>query len=56
MVIGIANLGATPPLSSLAHGIAEIVALVLLGLVSGAVAVIANWAVDARIDRTILGE
>jgi hypothetical protein len=56
MVIGVANLGATPPLSALAHGIAEIVALVLLGLVSGAVAVIANWAVDARIDRTILGE
>lgn len=56
MIIGIANFGSTPPMPVLAHGIAEVVALFLLGLVSGAVAVIANWAVDSRIDRAILGE
>jgi hypothetical protein len=54
MTLGLANVAAPPPLSILAHGLAEVMMLILLGLISGAVAVMANWAVEARIDRAVL--
>ncbi|ESQ80867.1 hypothetical protein [Asticcacaulis sp. YBE204] len=55
MAVGLANVKDTPPLWVLAPGGAEIMALILLGLIAGSVAVISNWAVEARIDRTVLG-
>ncbi len=54
MAIGLANVTAPVPVSVLAHGAAEVLMLIFLGLVSGSVAVIANWAVEARIDRAVL--
>jgi hypothetical protein len=42
------------PIEVLAPGLAEIAQLILLGLLSGVVAVICHWAVEARIDRTVL--
>jgi biopolymer transport protein ExbB/TolQ len=54
MSLGIANLPVTPPMNVLARGIAEAVLLVTLGLLAGSVAVIANWAVEAKIDRALL--
>ena len=35
-------------------GLAEIALLILLGLLSGVVAVVCHWAVEARIDRAVL--
>jgi len=54
MAIGLANMTTPAPLQLVAHGVAEAMLLILLGLISGAVAVIANWAVEARIDRVVL--
>src|SRR5579863_1569383 len=54
MALGIANVKVAAPLPILAHGAAEVMLLILLGLVSGSVAVAANWAVEARIDRAVL--
>ncbi len=54
MSIGLANVPSSVPVQVLAHGAAEVITLILLGLVSGSVAVITNWAVEARIDRTVL--
>ncbi len=56
MAIGLANRTGPAPLQVLAPGLAEVMLLILLGLVSGAVAVIANWAVEARIDRAVLSD
>lgn len=44
----------TPTMRVLAPGVAEIVMVVLLGLLTGVVATVANWAVEARIDRAVL--
>jgi hypothetical protein len=54
MSIGVANSPVSLPMNILAPGIAEAVLLVGLGLLAGSVAVIANWAVEAQIDRTVL--
>ena len=54
MSLGFANAPSPAPVSVLAHGYAEIMLLVVIGLMAGAVAVIANWAVEARIDRAVL--
>lgn len=54
MAIGLANVTYAVPVNVLARGAAEVLLLVGLGLLSGAVAVIANWAVEARIDRAVL--
>ncbi len=54
MSLGLANAPATPPMNVLARGFAEVVLLIALGLLAGAVAVITNWAVEARIDRAVL--
>ena len=53
--LAIANIGVQPAYPVLAPGVAEAAFLFLLGLVAGVVAVICNWAVEARIDRTVLG-
>ncbi len=42
------------PFHVVAPGLAEIALLILLGLLCGVVAVICHWAVEARIDRTVL--
>lgn len=52
--IAIANIGQQPSYPVLAPGIAEAVFLFVLGLISGVVAVICNWIVEARIDRAVL--
>lgn len=54
MAIGLANARAPVPGFVLARGGAEIMSLIVLGLLTGGVAVIANWAVEARIDRAVL--
>ena len=53
MSLGLANVGSAPP-QVLARGWAEAALVVVLGLACGLVAVIANWAVEARIDRDVL--
>ena len=55
MALGLANTPLTPPANVIAPGAAEVLMLILLGLVAGSVAVIAHWAVEARIDRAVLG-
>lgn len=51
--MAVAQVGETS-LAIWAPAIAEATLLLLLGLLSGVVAVIANWAVEARIDRALL--
>lgn len=55
MTFYLANSSAPASGAALAAGYAEAMAQVVLGLLAGAVAVIAKWAVDARIDRAVLG-
>lgn len=52
--IAIANIGQQPSYPVLAPGVAEAIFLFVLGLVTGVVAVICNWIVEARIDRAVL--
>jgi hypothetical protein len=52
--IAIANIGEQPSYPVMAPGVAEATFLFVLGLVSGVVAVICNWVVEARIDRAVL--
>jgi hypothetical protein len=54
MALGVSNTPAPVTVNQMAPGIAEAIMLVVLGLAAGAVAVIAKWAVDARIDRAVL--
>jgi hypothetical protein len=54
MTIGLSNVVGPVPLNVLAHGFAEVMLMIVLGLLAGAVAVIANWAVESRIDRSVL--
>ena len=53
MAIGLANAGGPVPLSVLAHSYSEVLLLVM-GFMTGVTAVIANWAVESRIDRSVL--
>ncbi len=55
MSIGIATIGA-PNLKVLGPGFAEIAFLVVIGAVSGLVAIALTWAIEARIDRQVLAE
>jgi hypothetical protein len=55
MALNLANVAQPAPVNILARGASEVLMVILLGLVAGSVAVIANWAVEARIDRTVLG-
>jgi hypothetical protein len=52
--LGVANIGDAATLRLLAPGLAEAAAVVALGLLCGIVAVVLNWAVEARIDREVL--
>lgn len=52
--MGIASMGRSMPFEVYAPGLAEAMLVLSLGLLSGVVAVIANWAVEARVDRTVL--
>jgi hypothetical protein len=52
--IAIANIGQQPSYPVLAPGVAEAVFLFVLGLITGIIAVICNWIVEARIDRAVL--
>jgi hypothetical protein len=54
MTLGLANLPVTPPMNVLAHGFAEVMLLIGIGFFAGAVAVVCNWLIEARIDRAIL--
>ncbi len=54
MALGLANVTGQVPLKVLAHGYSEVMLVVLLGFLAGAVGVIANWAVESRIDRAVL--
>jgi hypothetical protein len=53
MSLGIANVAYAPTLRVLAPGFAEAAAVVALGLLSGVIAVVLNWSIEARIDRQI---
>ena len=55
MALNLANIAQPVPVNILARGASEVLMVILLGLVAGSVAVVANWAVEARIDRTVLG-
>jgi len=55
MAIGVANVPYEPTLKALAPGIAEIAVLLGLGFAAGVIAAIMNWALEARIDRQVLG-
>jgi len=55
MTIGVVNSGIEPTLRILAPGIAESFLMVGLGFLAGAIAVVAHWAVESRIDRQVLG-
>jgi tellurite resistance protein TehA-like permease len=55
MTIGVVNAGIDPTLRMLAPGIAQSFMMVGIGFLVGAVAVVAHWAVEARIDRQVLG-
>jgi biopolymer transport protein ExbB/TolQ len=56
MFIGVANAGMEVPMAVLAPGYAEAALLFLLGLLAGVVGVVCHWVIEARIDRTVLGE
>ena len=52
--LGVANVPAPTPLKMIAPGLAEAALMIGLGLLAGVVGVVANWAVEARIDRAVL--
>ncbi len=54
MCIGIATVPSTPSLKVLAPGFAEIATVLALGVVVGIIAIVLNWAIEARIDRQVL--
>jgi len=56
MSIGIATITYTPTLKVLAPGFAEIATLIALGALSGIIAIVLTWAIEARIDRQVLAE
>jgi len=54
MSMGYANVPGDLPLKVLAPGFAETFFMVELGFLTGVIAVLAHWAVEARIDRSVL--
>ena len=54
MALGYANVPGDVPMKALAPGFAEAFLMVGLGFLAGVVAVLANWMVESRIDRTVL--
>jgi len=55
MTLAVASMPVQPTLKMFAPGIAESFEMVGLGFLAGAMAVVAHWAVESRIDRQILG-
>jgi hypothetical protein len=55
MSIGLANAAVVPSLKVLAPGFAETTLMLGFGCLTGAVAVVAHWAIESRIDRQVLG-
>jgi len=55
MTLAVASLPIEPTLKMLAPGIAQSFLMVGLGFLAGAMAVVAHWAVESRIDRQVLG-
>lgn len=54
MTLGYANVPGDVPMKALAPGFAEAFLMVGLGFLAGVVAVLANWMVESRIDRSVL--
>lgn len=54
MFVALAKFG-PQPINVMAPGLAEATFLVVMGLIVGVVAVICHWAVEARVDRAVLG-
>jgi hypothetical protein len=54
MALNLANTTEAAPVNILARGASEVLMVILLGLVCGSVAVFTHWAVEARIDRSVL--
>jgi hypothetical protein len=54
MTLAVASVPIEVTLKMLAPGIAEAFLMVGLGFLAGAIAVIAHWAVESRIDRQVL--
>ena len=54
MTLAVASIPIEPTLKMLAPGIAETFLMVGMGFFVGAVAVVAHWAVESRIDRQVL--
>lgn len=54
ILIGLANIREPVPFGVIAPGLAEGATIAMLGLLTGVVAVVCNWAVEARIDRVVL--
>lgn len=52
--LAIASIGVQPPFPVLAPGFAESTLMFWLGLMSGVVAVVCHWVIEARIDRAVL--
>jgi biopolymer transport protein ExbB/TolQ len=55
MALRAANVSYAVTLKVLAPGFAEIFLMIGLGFLAGVVAVFANWVVESRIDRQVLG-
>ena len=54
MSAGLAQMPGNPGLNALAPAFAEAASLVALGFAAGAIAVVLNWAIEARLDRAVL--
>jgi len=54
ILIGLANIREPVPFGVIAPGLAEGATIAMLGLMTGVVAVVCNWSVEARIDRVVL--
>jgi MotA/TolQ/ExbB proton channel family len=55
MTLAVASIPIEPTLKMFAPGVAESFEMVGLGFLAGAIAVVAHWAVESRIDRQVLG-
>jgi hypothetical protein len=55
MTLALASVRIEPTLKMFAPGIAQSFEMVGLGFLAGAVAVLAHWAIESRIDRQVLG-
>jgi biopolymer transport protein ExbB/TolQ len=54
MFVALARFG-SQPIAVMAPGLAEAAFLLVMGLIVGVIAVVCHWAVEARVDRAVLG-